>query len=500
MVMKIKQCCCYRHGILQPRNPWSDGPEYVTQCPIQPGTNFTYELVLSTEEGTVWWHAHSDWTRASVHGVIIILPAVGTTFPFPEPDEDEVIVIASWYKGNLQSRVDMAMAEKNTLPDSDAFTINGQPGDLIPCSADSTYRWKVEYGKTYLLRILNANMDEDLFFGIAEHNLTMVGMDGCYTKPLDTSYIMISAGQTMDVLLTANQSLGHYYMAARHFATENMDRIVWFDHYNVTAIMEYNGNYTYPTYPSLPSTLPMYFDMQSYKDFIFQIRSLATPEHPVSVPQDRDITTRMFITTSMNSLYCSADSDSSCQNIQITSSVNNLSWFNPSDIDILQAYYRNISGTYTTDFPDYPPTFYNFTEESMDIDTVLTVQGRKVKVLEYNESVEIVFQGTDVLAGSINHPMHLHGYTFYVVGQGFGNFDNVTDPKNFNLVDPPEVVTFGVPKKGWMAIRFTANNPVKNGPTTETSMRPPPAYMPLCPSNSGIQNFHDSAEKKMEYT
>ena len=41
---------------------------------------------------------------------------------------------------------------------------------------------------------------------------------------------------------------------------------------------------------------------------------------------------------------------------------------------------------------------------------------------------------------------------------------------------------------------------VKNGPTTETSMRPPPAYMPLCPSNSGIQNFHDSAEKKMEYT
>ena len=95
----------------------------------------------------------------------------------------------------------------------------------------------------------------------------------------------------------------------------------------------------------------------------------------------------------------------------------------------------------------------------MSVDTMLTVQGRKVKVLEYNESVEIVFQGTDVVGGSINHPMHLHGYTFYVVGQGFGNFDNVTDPKNFNLVDPPEVVTFGVPKKGWMAIRFTANNP-----------------------------------------
>jgi laccase len=40
--------------------------------------------------------------------------------------------------------------------------------------------------------------------------------------------------------------------------------------------------------------------------------------------------------------------------------------------------------------------------------------------------------------------MHLHGYSFYVVGTGFNNFDNETDPKGFNLVDPPEVNTFGV--------------------------------------------------------
>jgi len=82
-----------------------------------------------------------------------------------------------------------------------------------------------------------------------------------------------------------------------------------------------------------------------------------------------------------------------------------------------------------------------------------------VKVLNYGEVVEIVFQGTNVLKGSVNHPMHLHGYSFYVVGTGVNNFDNETDPKGFNLVDPPEVNTFGVPKKGWLAIRFVANNP-----------------------------------------
>jgi len=121
---------------------------------------------------------------------------------------------------------------------------------------------------------------------------------------------------------------------------------------------------------------------------------------------------------------------------------------------------RNISGVYTTDFPDYPPSFYNFTgDEFAPENILLTRQGTKVKVLNYGEAVEIVFQGTSVLKGSVNHPMHLHGYSFYVVGTGFNNFDNETDPKGFNLVDPPEVNTFGVPKKGWLAIRFVANNP-----------------------------------------
>ena len=92
-------------------------------------------------------------------------------------------------------------------------------------------------------------------------------------------------------------------------------------------------------------------------------------------------------------------------------------------------------------------------------DILYTVQGTKVKVLNYNESVQIVFQGTNVMKGSVNHPMHMHGYSFYVVGSGFGNYDDEADPKGFNFVDPPKVTTFGVPKKGWLAIRFIANNP-----------------------------------------
>ena len=75
-----------------PRNPWSDGPEYITQCPIKPGGNFTQEINLSTEEGTLWWHAHSDWSRATVHGAIKVFPANGTSYPFDKPDGDQTVV------------------------------------------------------------------------------------------------------------------------------------------------------------------------------------------------------------------------------------------------------------------------------------------------------------------------------------------------------------------------------------------------------------------------
>lgn len=120
---------------------------------------------------------------------------------------------------------------------------------------------------------------------------------------------------------------------------------------------------------------------------------------------------------------------------------------------------RNLSGIYTADFPDWPPSMYNFTGDDLPDSVDMTYQGTKVKVLNYNETVEIVFQGTNVLKGSVNHPMHMHGHSFYVVGIGHGNFNNQTDPETYNLIDPPHVNTFSVPKNGWLAIRFTANNP-----------------------------------------
>ena len=121
------------------------------------------------------------------------------------------------------------------------------------------------------------------------------------------------------------------------------------------------------------------------------------------------------------------------------------------------SFHRNLPKVYANNFPNQPPYYFNFTRD-VENNTLYPSQGTRVLTLNYNDAVEIVFQGTNIIAAE-NHPMHLHGFSFYVVGTGSGNFNNKTDPKSYNLIDPPEVNTFGVPKNGWLAIRFIADNP-----------------------------------------
>ncbi|KAF3336339.1 laccase-15-like protein [Carex littledalei] len=298
-----KNISIHWHGLNQPRDPWSDGPEYITQCPIQPRANYTQRLQFTEEEGTLWWHAHSDYDRATVHGAIIIYPKLGTTFPFSKPDKEFTLILGEWWKKNITDVYQTAVENGGQFDASNANTINGQPGDFMPCSKND-------------------------------------------------------------------------------------------------------------------------------------------------------------------------------------------------------AYYNSIAGVYTTDFADQPPLVFNVTDDNIPEQVYFVIKSTKVKVLEYNTTVEIVFQQNNILSGAANQPLHLHGHSFYVIGRGFGNFKNTTDPLSYNLVDPPFVNTVGVPQNGWATIRFRATNPgvwymhchfephsiwgmdvvfiTKNGNSTEAKILPPPADKPPC--------------------
>lgn len=194
----------------------------------------------------------------------------------------------------------------------------------------------VDYGKTYHLRIINAAVSGELFFAIADHNLTVVGADAAYTKPLVSPYLMLSPGSTIDVLFTANNTPGRYYMAAHRYSSESTD-VTNFDHAVTTAIIQYSGNYSLDSSPIFPNrSLPSYFDYDAADSFAFMLRSLASEDHPSDVPLN--ITRRMFIVASISEILC-PHHDCVIGPTTIGSSLNNQSWENPST-DVLHAYYK----------------------------------------------------------------------------------------------------------------------------------------------------------------
>ncbi|KAK4483969.1 hypothetical protein RD792_011180, partial [Penstemon davidsonii] len=483
------------HGVKQPRNPWTDGPEYITQCPIKPGNKFSQTVIFSDEVGTLWWHAHSDWSRATVHGAIIIYPKPGTSYPFPKPQADVPIIIGEWWKEDILKVLDEFVGSGGQPKDSDAYTINGKPGNLYPCSKHDTFKLKVKQGNTYLLRIINAALNEVHFFGVAKHNLTVVGVDASYTKPLTRDYVVISPGQTMDCLLQANQAPGSYYMAA----TAYVNGIgINFDNTTTTGILKYKGYLGQSTPPSLP-TFPSYNDTSAATNFSFSLRSLNSRLYPISVPLK--ITKRIISTISVNVFPCLKYQTCEGPNgTRLAASINNISFVNPS-IDILEAYFYQVNGVFGKSFPSFPPLVFNYTADVIPLELEIPKKGTQVKVIEFNSVMEVVFQGTNQVAG-LDHPMHLHGFSFYVVGWGFGNFDEAKDPLDYNLVDPQRRNTIIVPKNGWVAIRFKADNPgvwflhchyerhltwgmetvfiVNSGKLRTERVIPPPTDMPPC--------------------
>ncbi|XP_059626422.1 laccase-3-like [Cornus florida] len=475
------------------RTPWADGPAYVTQCPIQPGGTYTYRFTIENQEGTLWWHAHSRWLRATVYGALIIYPKLGSSYPFPKPTHEIPVLLGEWWDRDPIDVLRQATFTGAGPNVSDAYTINGQPGDLYRCSSKGTVKFPVNSGETVLLRIINAALNQQLFFTIANHKLTVVAADALYDKPFPTSVLMLGPGQTTDVLLTADQTPGRYYMAALAYAT---GQNVPFDNTTTTAILEYKSapRSAKSSKPILPR-LPANNDTATVTAFTSQLRSPSKVNVPIKIDEN------LFFTVGLGFLNCNPGPR--CQgpnNTRFAASMNNVSFVLPTRTSILQAYYQNIPGIFTTNFPPVPPVKFDYTG---NVSRALwrPVFSTKLYKLKFGSTVQIVLQDTAIFSTE-DHPIHLHGYHFYVVGQGFGNFNPKTDTAKFNLIDPPQRNTIDVPVGGWAVIRFVADNPgvwlmhchidshltwglamsflVENGVGELQSIEPPPPDLPRC--------------------
>ncbi|KAK4834690.1 hypothetical protein QYF36_026920 [Acer negundo] len=189
-----------------------------------------------------------------------------------------VVVLSEWWKSDTEAVINEALKSGLAPNVSDAHTINGHPGPVSKCPSQGGFTLPVENGKTYLLRLINAALNEELFFKIAGHQLTVVEVDATYVKPFKIDTIVIAPGQTTNVLVSADQNAGKYLVAASPF----MDAPIAVDNITATATLHYSG--TLSSTPTTTTSAPPQNATAIANKFTDTLRSLNSNKNTIGVP------------------------------------------------------------------------------------------------------------------------------------------------------------------------------------------------------------------------
>lgn len=92
-------------------------------------SHHTSKFTIADQRGTLWWHAHLSWQRATVYGAFIIYPRLPYPFSFCF-----FFNSGEWWNPDVEAVENEMMLSGAGPNSSDAFTINGLPGPLYPCS------------------------------------------------------------------------------------------------------------------------------------------------------------------------------------------------------------------------------------------------------------------------------------------------------------------------------------------------------------------------------
>ncbi|CAI0410874.1 unnamed protein product [Linum tenue] len=129
------------NGIQQRLNSWQDGVSG-TNCPIQPGQNWTYKFQTKDQIGSFFYFPSINFQKAGGgFGAIRVNNRAVIAVPFPKPEDEFDLLIGDWYYDSYQ-----------TIPD--IMLMNGK----VPFGHELTKNhesFTVTSGKTYRFRISN---------------------------------------------------------------------------------------------------------------------------------------------------------------------------------------------------------------------------------------------------------------------------------------------------------------------------------------------------------
>ena len=428
------------HGLYLPNK--EDGVPYLTQMPIEPGTEHVYRFPI-IQSGTHWYHSHSGMQeQIGMYGSLILKKkADDPTFRKGIDDIPQVpIILSEWTDYNpknvhrmLHNASDWFAIKKGTTQSyAEAIRlghfktkINNEWKRMLAMDVSDVYYDKFlingqnesqlsqfKAGDKVRLRIANAGASSYFWLKYAGGKMTVVANDGNDVEPVDVDRLIIGVSETYDVVVTIPaENTSYEFLATPEDRTKS------------TSIYIGEG------IKQLTSPMPKlkYFEGMKMMNNMMNMDGTMDDMGMDMSFQKMDMNTVMYPEISGNTMKMEDEKGMKMDGMKMDHSKHNMSL--PTDIVTLN-YAMLKSPTKTTLPKDAPVHELHFELTgnmnryvwSMDnvvlseTDKILIKKGENVRITLYNNSM-------------MRHPMHLHGHDFRVLnGQGeYAPLKNVLD-------------------------------------------------------------------------
>ncbi|KAI7854773.1 multicopper oxidase-domain-containing protein [Circinella umbellata] len=388
----------HSHGMFQNGTAWMDGPSMVTQCPIPPGHDFTYEFNI-TQHGSYWIHAHYMGQYMDGLRTPFILHNSPEAYTY---DEDIVVPLEDWYHEQSSNLLDSFLNQYNPTG-AEPVPQSG----LIKRTPNASFHFVP--GKTYRLRLINMSGFSMFYVSIDGHEFDVIEIDGVDTQRQTVKSVYLTAAQRVSVLVTAKNTTDTNYYLRADMDTDMFDILPEDLDYNLAAPVYYDQSHDNFA-PADDEGMDSQFDDIEFK--CLEPAAAVQPDKQVNLTIDFQVTTDGINRGMFNELPYLAP---------LVPSLNTMLGMG------------NLS---------YEKTVYGPQTQAI--------------ILDHLSMVEIVLNNLD--AGA--HPFHLHGHVFQIVGRGAGVYDgDESKVEKWYLENPIQRDTVQVPAESFTIIRFRADNP-----------------------------------------
>ncbi|KAH6891173.1 Cupredoxin [Thelonectria olida] len=236
------------HGLYMNGSTHMDGPAGVSQCPIAPGSSFTYNFTID-QPGTYWYHSHTSAQYPDgLRGPLIVHDK---DFPYEKKvDEELVLTLSDWYHDEMQYLIPKFFMAKS----------NPSGAEPVPNAAlmneTMNFTLSVKPETTYLFRVINMGAFAGQYLWFEDHTMRIVEVDGIYTEEAEAEMIYLSAAQRVSFLLTTKKDTSKNFPIAASMDTTLFDVLPGDLNYNSTGWLVYDKSADLPAAATVDALEP----------------------------------------------------------------------------------------------------------------------------------------------------------------------------------------------------------------------------------------------------